>query len=149
MIMSLEQRKIKIKPKKKFNHDIYTRNWIYYKKNCIPAETHERTLQIWRAKFTTQKNDARGKMVSWFFKIVSPNILRVAWEWQRRIYLGSCSPRKSRFTCPRTCHDWGVVVVMAGGHPPISSEVHSLCITVKNLWQKIEQNVEQILSSPS
>ena len=81
------KRKIKIKPKKKLNHNIYTRNWIYYKKNY-----------------------GKDKM-----EFVSLNILRVAWEWQRRIYLGSCSPRKSRFTCPRTCHDWGVVVVMAGG----------------------------------
>ena len=33
----------------------------------------------------------------------------------------------------RTCHDWGVVVADGGGHPPISSEVPSLCITDKNL----------------
>ena len=38
-----------------------------------------------------QKNDAKDKM-----EFVSPNILPVAWEWQRRMYLGSCIPRLSR-----------------------------------------------------
>ena len=44
-------------------------------------------------------------------------------------------PTLVTFLVACTCHDWGVVVVMAGGggHPPISSEIHSLCITVMHL----------------
>ena len=61
MIMSLEQRKIKIKPKKKIEPQ------HIYRENCMSVLFKSDLLNL------PQKNDAQDKM-----EFVSPNILRVA-----------------------------------------------------------------------